>query len=162
MMWCRVFKPHPLIAVLIMFMALGAGFECRAAEVVNTNPAVPAQLPTLTSGEQIHRLSRQEAATGRHVLIRGVITCTLLQFGAAVVQDGRAGIYINNVNASSGDLPKVGDMVEVEGTTDQGDFAPRVQASRIKRLGTGALPAPVHPYWDQMINGSLDTEFVEI
>jgi signal transduction histidine kinase len=78
------------------------------------------------------------------------------------VQDGRAGIYVNNVSASSGDLPQVGQMVEVEGTTDPGEFAPLVRASRIMRLGTGEMPAPVHPYWDQMINGSLDTEFVEI
>ena len=39
---------------------------------------------------------------------------------------------------------------------------PRVHAVRITRLGTGELPPPVHPYWDQLINGSLDTEFVEM
>ena len=161
---CRSFKPDPLILVLIVFLGRLAGFEARAADVANTTSATPQtnQLPTLTSAEQIHRLSRQEAATSRHVLIRGVVTCALLQFEAAVVQDGRAGIYINNVNTSSGDLPQVGDLVEVEGTTDEGQFAPRVKASRIKRLGMGEMPAPVHPYWDQMINGSLDTEFVEI
>lgn len=164
-MWRRVFKPHPLILVWIMFLACSAGFDCRAADA-NTNAAVSTQstnpLPTLTSAEQIRRLSQQEAATGRRVLIRGVVTCTLPQFGAAVVQDGRTGIYINNVNPSSGELPQVGELVQVEGTTDQGEFAPRVQANRIKHLGTGEMPTPVHPYWDQMINGSLDTEFVEI
>src|SRR5579871_1064826 len=161
MMWRCLFKPHPLIVIWILFLACGAGVECRAADAANSN-AVPIastnQFPTLTSAEQIHRLSRQEAATGRHVLIRGVVTCTLPQFGAVVVQDGRAGIYINNIYASSSDLPQVGELVEVEGKTDPGEFAPLVQASRIKRLGTGEMPAPVHPYWDQMINGSLDTE----
>lgn len=161
---CRSFKPClPFLAVML-FLVRVAGSEGRAADAANTGLLAPQtnQLSTLTSAEQIHRLSRQEAATRRHVLIRGVTTCALLQFGAAVVQDGRAGVYINNVNASSGYLPQVGDLVEVEGTTDQGDFAPRVQASRIKRLGTGEMPVPVHPYWDQLINGSLDTEFVEI
>ena len=33
---------------------------------------------------------------------------------------------------------------------------------RSRRLGTGNLPVPARPYWDQLINGSLDTEFVEI
>jgi signal transduction histidine kinase len=165
MMWRRVFKPHPLNLIWIMFLASGVGFQGRAADARNTNAVVAISAtiqPTLTSAEQIHRLSRQEAATGRHVLIHGVVTCTLPQFEATVVQDGRAGIYINNVNASSGELPKVGDLVEVEGTTEAGEFAPRVKAGRIMRLGSGELPAPVHPYWDQMINGSLDTEFVEI
>jgi signal transduction histidine kinase len=165
MMWCRVFKPHPLIVVWVVFFFRGAGFESRATDLANTNWAVALQttnpFPTLTSAEQIHRLSRQEAA-GRHVLIRGVVTCTLPQFEAAVVQDGQTGIYVNNVNASSGDLPQIGELVGVEGTTDPGDFAPRVQAVHITRLGSRELPAPVHPYWDQMINGSLDTEFVEI
>ena len=58
--------------------------------------------------------------------------------------------------------PQVGELVEVEGITDPGDFAPRVHAVRITRLGTGELPPPIRPYWDQLINGSLDTEFVEM
>lgn len=150
----------------MMFLVQGVGFECRAADAGNTNltvsPKVSSQLVTLTNAEQIHRLTRLEAATGRHVLIRGVVTCRLPQFGAAVVQEGTTGIYINNVNRSSNGLPNVGVLVEVEGATDQGEFAPRVQASRITQLGPAQLPAPVHPYWDQMNNGSLDTEFVEI
>lgn len=164
MMWCRSFKPDPLIVVLIISLAWIAGFQARAANLASTNSAVPQtnQFPTLTSAEQIHRLSQQDALTGRRVLIRGVITCTLPQFGAAVVQDGRTGIYVNNAYTPSGDLPHVSELVDVEGITDPGEFAPRVQATRITRQGTGELPAPVHPYWDQMINGSLDTEFVEI
>src|SRR6185312_11006180 len=156
MMWRRVLKLRPQTVISILFLVCGPGISSRAADVANTNSAV------LTSAEQIHRLSRQEAAAGRHVLIHGVVTCALPQFEAAVVQDGRTGIYINNVQPSGGSLPQVGDSVEVEGTTDPGEFAPRVQATRITRLGPGEMPAPVHPYWDQMINGSLDTEYVEI
>ena len=46
--------------------------------------------------------------------------------------------------------PQAGELVEIEGITDPGDFAPRVHAVRIARLGTGELPPPVHPYWDQL------------
>ena len=152
----RVFQLRRCAVLLTVILAWSAAFDNRAAALAGTNS------PTLTSAEQIHRLSRQEAATGRHVLIRGVVTCTLPQFDAAVVQDGPTGIYLNNVTPDAGNLPQVGELVEVEGTTDPGDFAPRIQTSRITRLGAGELPAPVHPYWDQMINGSLDTEFVEI
>src|SRR6185312_2822804 len=152
----RVFQLRRCAVLLTVILAWSAAFDNRAAALAGTNS------PTLTSAEQIHRLSRQEAATGRHVLIRGVVTCTLPQFDAAVVQDGPTGIYLKNVTPDAGNLPQVGELVEVEGTTDPGDFAPRIQTSRITRLGAGELPAPVHPYWDQMINGSLDTEFVEI
>jgi len=162
----RVFKLPRRAILLTVVLAAVAACESRAAELVGTNSSMPAQIaadfPTLTNAEQIHRLTRQEAATGRHVLIRGVVTCTLPQFGAVVVQDGPTGIYINNLKPDTGVLPEVGALVEVEGVTDPGDFAPRIRVSRITRLGTAELPAPVHPYWDQMINGSLDTEFVEI
>ena len=154
------------IIPLMMFLAWVASFETRAADFAVTNQSgmavAPSPSTTLTNAEQIHRLTRDEAATRRHVLIHGIVTCTLPQFGATVVQEGTTGIYINNVNRSSNGLPHVGDLVEVEGATEAGEFAPRVQASRITRLGNGQFPSPVHPYWDQMINGSLDTEFVEI
>jgi len=53
-------------------------------------------------------------------------------------------------------------MMEVEGKTDPSLFAPVVDASRVSSLGAGVLPDPVHPTWDQLINGSLDAQYVEI
>jgi signal transduction histidine kinase len=144
----------------------GIALESSAAESVQTNQSSPPEvaLPfqVLTNSAQVRGLTRQEAAGGQPVRIRGVITCALPEFDAAVVQDHTAGIYVADWNPSLGGLPVVGELVEVEGVTDPGQFAPRVDAVQIKRLGTGKLPRPVHPYWDQLINGSLDTEFVEI
>jgi hypothetical protein len=138
----------------------------RAAESVITNRSAPpgadSRSPVLTTAEQVHGLTRKEAAGGQPVLIRGVITCALPEFNAAVVQDLTSGIYIDDWNPSLRGLPQVGELVEVAGATDPGQFAPRVRAARITRLGTRELPPPVRPYWDQLINGSLDTQFVEI
>jgi len=148
------------------FMIWAAGNQGMAAESVLTNQSVPPgvamQSAVLTNAEQVHWLTRKEAARGRHVVIRGVITCALPEFEAAVVQDFTGGIYVDGWNLPLGGPPQVGELAEVEGLTDPGQFAPRVHASRITRLGTGELPPPVHPYWDQLINGSLDTQFVEI
>lgn len=102
--------------------------------------------PVLTNAAQVHGLTRQKAAAGLPVRIRGVITCALPEFNAAVVQDHTAGIYIDGWFPSLGTPPRVGELVEVNGVTDPGQFAPRVDAVRIHRLGTGELPAPVHPY----------------
>ncbi len=137
-----------------------------AAEPVTTNQSAPlgveSRSPALTTAEQVHRLTGEQAASGQPVLIRGVITCALPGFDAAVVQDATSGIYIDRWNPSLGGPPRVGELVEVGGVTDPGQFAPRIHAVRITRLGTGELPPPVRPYWDQLINGSLDTQFVEI
>src|SRR5438128_2410733 len=59
------------------------------------------------------------------------------------------------------DLPRLGDYWEVEGVSVAG-FAPNVTPTRALRLGTGALPDPLHPTWDRLINGSLDTQYVEV
>jgi signal transduction histidine kinase len=138
----------------------------RASDSIITNQAALAGLgfgsSVLTNAEQVHWLTRKVAAGGQRVLIRGVITCALPEFQAAVIQDFTGGIYIDLWNTSLARPLPVGELVEVEGNTDPGEFAPRVHAVRITRLGSGELPPPVHPYWDQLINGSLDTRFVEI
>lgn len=155
----------PLIS-FIAFLVWVAAIKSLAAESADTNQSslleVASQFPVLTNAEQVHWLTRKEAASGRKVLVRGVITCVLPESEAAVVQDSTAGIYVDRWVPSLGAAPQIGELVEVVGVTDPGDFAPRVHAIRVNRLGTGELPPPVHPYWDQLINGSLDTEFVEI
>ena len=162
----RSFKFHPQTIVSLALLVWAVAAESRAAEPVATNlPVLPSGVwssPVLTNAEEVHWLTRQEAAGSRQVLLRGVITCALPAFEAAVVQDHTAGIYIDRWSPSLGAPPRVGELVEVEGLTDPGEFAPRVHAVKITRRGNAELPLPVHPYWDQLINGSLDTEFVEI
>jgi signal transduction histidine kinase len=36
------------------------------------------------------------------------------------------------------------------------------KAQRVRHLGAGQLPEPLHPAWDQFLNGSLDSQWVEI
>src|SRR6516162_4978380 len=160
-MTCGVPNLHTQILVCFTLLAPAITVESRAAEQ-SPSSALPATV--LTNAEQVHQLTREEAAKGQRVLIRGVITCALPDpiFNAAVVQDRTAGIYIDHWNPSLGPRPELGGLVEIEGITDPGEFAPRVHATRMTWLGTGELPAPIQPYWDQLINGSLDTEFVEI
>src|SRR5665213_624945 len=148
------------------FLILAVADVGEPSEFVQANqpapPGVEPQFPVLTNVEQIHWLTREEAAGGRPAWIHGVITCALPEINAAVVQDATGGIYVDRWNPSLGVTPQVGELVEVKGTTDPGDFAPRLHAVQITRLGTGELPPPLRPYWDQLINGSLDTQFVEI
>ena len=116
----------------------------------------------LTTAEQVHGLSREAAARGYRAVIRGVVTSSLPEPGAVVVQDPTRGIYVDRLNETPSGTPPIGELVEVEGVTDPGGFAPQLHARRLTRLGTGELPHPVHPTWDQLIAGSLDTQFAEI
>jgi signal transduction histidine kinase len=160
----RAFRFRLMAVFCLAMLAATVSVNTRAAESASTNlPVSPAADELiLTNAEQVQRLTRQQATNRIPVLIRGVVTCALPGFGGAVVQDDTAGVYIDNWIPSTGPPAEVGERVEVAGKTDPGEFAPRVVASRISRLGTAPLPFPARPYWDQLINGSLDTEFVEI
>jgi signal transduction histidine kinase len=116
-------------------------------------------LPLLSTVEQVKRLSREEAQRGYPVKIRGVVTAP--QLNGFFIQDSTWAIYVRLGDPANMELPKMGDYCEFEGVTFA-EFAPNVRAHRVVRLGAGTLPEPLHPTWDQLINGSLDTQYVEV
>ncbi|MGH7978246.1 MAG: sensor histidine kinase [Limisphaerales bacterium] len=160
------FSPRRWLLLCLAILAGTMAVKIPAAEPENTNLSTSfgtsSSAQALTNAEQVHWLTRRQAAARLPVRIRGVVTCALPEFGAAVVQDDTAGIYVERWTSSRGPPARVGELVQVEGITDPGEFAPRVDADRIAQIGAVSLPPPVRPYWDQLINGSLDTEFVEI
>ncbi len=125
-------------------------------------------LPVLTTAEQVGRLSLDEAAQAYPVRLRGVIT-SLNQYEGAVLQDSSRGIYLwltkpDDVSDEEWRPIAVqsGDYCEVEGVTAPYQFNPYVRVSRLTKLGAGTLPAPVQPSWDQLINGSMHCNYVEL
>jgi signal transduction histidine kinase len=119
-------------------------------------------LPVLTTAGAVHRLKRAEAQRAYPVKIRGVVTCVLPEHQAFTIQDGTRGIYVVDFSPSRPDPPQPGEQLEVAGTTDPGLFAPFVNAHQVSSLGAGRPPEPVKPTWDQLINGSLDAQQVEL
>jgi signal transduction histidine kinase len=129
---------------------------------VETRQVAAAALPLLVNASDVHRLKREEAQRGYPVKIRGVITSVLPEHQAFTLQDATRGIYVIDFSESRSDPPRIGEFVEVEGATDPSLFAPVVNARRVQTFGAGNLPEPLHPTRDQLINGSLDAQYVEI
>jgi len=122
----------------------------------STNSTGP--LPLLTKVEEVHRLSPDEAEKKYPLKVRGVITC--LGEGARVLQDETRGIWFD---VSAGvELPPLWELVEMEGVSGPGDFAPVMTISRIERLGGGKPPEPARPSWDLLLNGAMDCQYVEL
>jgi signal transduction histidine kinase len=112
----------------------------------------------LTASEQVHQLSPEELDRAHPVRLRGVVT-TVWRGESAVLQDATRGIFVTQ----TGPLQlQVGDYCEVEGVTGRGEFSPFITASRIRCLGSGALPNPVRATWDQLLNGGLHLQYVEL
>ena len=126
---------------------------------VKEAPESPAELPLLTTVEQIKRLKRSEALRGYPVRVRGTITWSA--GSAVVIQDATAGIFVSEVPVADADGLRAGESWEITGISFA-QFSPMILARRVLRLGLAPLPEPVRPTWDQLINGSLDTQFVEL
>lgn len=119
----------------------------------------PDQPPATASITTIKHLKREAAMQGYPVKIRGVVTWA--ERTAVVVQDSTAGIFVDEVEVNDSCHDRLGEHWEVEGIT-VAQFSPMIRARRVQRLGRGVLPEPARPTWDQLMNGSLDTHYVEL
>lgn len=128
------------------------------SSVVSPQPGEPG--PLITTIEAVRLLGREEASRGYPVKVRGVVLATW--DANAILHDGTRGIFIPDLTSSIDEGPEVGDYVELTGKSAAGGFAPVIEADEVTRLGVGALPKPVLPSIAELLNGSMDMEFVEL
>jgi len=125
----------------------------------------------LTSIAEVRLLSREEAAKGVPVLVRGIVTW---RNGTATmtVQSESAGIWVSPEGAHGrgiwrGDESvlrniREGMEIEIEGRSDPGGYAPQILPTKIRILGRRKMPPapPVRP--DRFFSGAEDCQRVEI
>ena len=126
----------------------------------------------LTRCADVRALTREQAAEGRQVLLRGVITSGQKRQGGFVLQDESEGIYVSPGQVDPA-LPRViewidvkslepGGVVEVRGITAPGGYAPIVVAQRVQFLGTRALPAARAVTLTDLRAGNYDCQRTEL
>jgi signal transduction histidine kinase/uncharacterized protein YdeI (BOF family) len=125
----------------------------------NTNGEM---LSTLMTAAAVNQMKREEAERGYPVQIQGVVICIVSNRPAFIVQDATRAVYVVVDSANISELPQIGTYLKVEGKTDKGSFAPIVRAREVNILGLGSLPEPIQPTWDQLMNGTLDDQWVEL
>jgi len=131
-------------------------------DVLRTNALADSGVSLLTKAAEVHRLSRDQAERGYPVRVRGVVTSVLPEHQAFTLQDSTRGLYVEDHSPERSRAPQVGEFLMVEGFTDPSLFAPIVKATVVRCLGMGQMPEPLKPTWDQLLNGSLDAQFVEM
>jgi signal transduction histidine kinase len=117
---------------------------------------------TLSTIHSLRQLSTSISAPGLPFRVQGVVTCVQRDHDAFVLQDATAALYMLNSPQASADLPDVREFVEVEGITGNASNRGTARVQRMKRLGWGLMPEPVRPSWDQLLAGSVDSQYVEI
>ncbi len=128
----------------------------------SSNAPVTIKPLTITTAAQIKSLSWDMANEQIPVTIRGVVTAFRSSYLGAVIQDSTRGVYVDVHNLPETQPLRRGEFCQIDGVTGPGFFSPVIVARRIVYLGAGQMPTPVHATWEQLVNGSLDTEYAEI
>lgn len=117
-------------------------------------------LPVLTHADQVRRLSPEEAARGYPVRIRGVITDDVPS-PDFFVQDATAGIYVEG-SSPNHSRHHWGDVVELQGITGPGKFAPVVREQNTRVVSRGTLPSTRTYRFSEISGGQRDSQWTQV
>jgi diguanylate cyclase (GGDEF)-like protein/PAS domain S-box-containing protein len=115
----------------------------------------------LISLDQIRRLTPAEAEKEYRVRLRAVVTFYDRSNGSVFLSDGTRTVLAIPGQASSASI-QPGQEYLIGGRTNAGRFAPVIAVDRWQRLGNGPMPAALHPTFDQLASGKLDSQWVEV
>jgi len=124
--------------------------------------ATPSEPGLLTNAASIRDLSPEEAAQHHPVRLIGVVL-GIAEIGSDgyAIHDGTAGVYIQGPPEVVAKL-KQGDLVEVTGITDPGEFAPFIIQHSLIVLGKTNLPEPIAVTFDEIISGKVDAQWIQV
>lgn len=114
----------------------------------------------LNTAAAVRGLTVAQAQQSMHVRLRGVVTFFDEKLFSRFIQDETAGIYLQYSAATPGLVP--GQIVEVEGYSSSGEYAPVLVPEQVRVTGLGELPAPTMVTYEQLASGKEDSQFVEI
>ncbi len=127
----------------------------------------------LTQVAEVRALSRVEAAKGLTVRLRGVVAWrSEAPRGPFIIHDATAGIWVDTSMAekrsiwAGGETPRqeneVGALLEIEGVSDPGGYAPVIVPTRFHRVGSATLPEARRVSMERMLSGAEDAQRIEV
>ena len=120
----------------------------------------PDQPHLLSTVAQVRALTLEQARQKYPIHLKGVITYRAPEYQVTFFQDETAGIF---VWVEQADLQiAVGSLVEVDGNTTPGDFAPSIEHARIRVLGRAAMPVPRRKSLEELLMGQEDSQWIEV
>jgi diguanylate cyclase (GGDEF)-like protein len=139
--------------------------SAQAAAQTKSKNAPPTTLPTLTTARAAHDISSKEAARGYPVHLRAVVTYYDPNLGhgyaALFVNDDTGGIFVRVPADTIPSLP-AGTLIDVQGISANGSFAPYLISPEIRILGPSHLPEKaVRVTHASLFSGVEDGKWVE-
>lgn len=147
-----------LLLTVALWLAVGPAHPGAAAE---PTPAIEGSTSVaLTRIRDVLNLSRSQAERSLPVRLTGVVTCSDPRHVLCFIHDSTGGVYIYATDVKT--WPKVGDRVQVEGSTGPGMFSPIIMAPVFTVLGRSPLP-PARPVSiEEVGEGGIDSQWVEV
>jgi hypothetical protein len=121
--------------------------------------AADAPYRVLTTAAEVRSLSAAEAEKHYPVKLHGVVTFYDDGLFSRFLQDDTAGIYLEVTNKLA---LQAGQLIEVEGATGSGEFAPVVVPTSVKVVGEGKIPYAKLSSLERLLSGAEDSQMVEI
>lgn len=124
-------------------------------------PAVGRAAPApLTTAAEVLSLPARYAGERRPVHVTGVVTAAEPDWnGQFFVQDATGGVFVENFQVPH---PMTGDVVEIDGVTAPGAFAPIITAPKWKILGEAPLPPARRVPIEDLEAGIEDGQRIEV
>lgn len=153
-------RPAPWIAPvlrLLLLIALPAGAAAQEPAASGAEAH-----GVLTKAREVKRLTPEQAKRGQPVRLRGVVLYYDQQgFVDLIVHDGTAGVYLADTKDKRLRV-RPGDLVEVDGISGAGDYAPVVRLQALRVVGTAPLPPAREVSHERLASGVESGEWVRI
>ena len=121
------------------------------------------RLPVLTTAEAVHRLAPSEAKRRYPVHLRAVCVVCYPGWGGFFANDGTTGVFVftkDQVLLTA--ATHSGSLLEIDGVTGTGEFAPVIDQAVFRNLGEEALPPARHVSLDRLSTGTEDGQWIAI
>jgi signal transduction histidine kinase len=152
--------------LVLLAVALAALLTPAESLSRRPQPAAQPRLSILTTAHDVHSLTVEQAAQGRPVRLRVVVTYydpnKDPRRPACFASDSTGGIYIELRYLPA--VPfKAGDLVEITGVSAAGGYAPVVIARQARVLGKSGYPAvAARTTLSELLTGIHDGQWVEV
>jgi hypothetical protein len=144
----------------------GLGILCALGALPPRPAHAQGEPAPLTTIKAIRALTPEAANQQRRVLIRGTVTYINERDPASIiVHDGKAGQFVRYGSKYLRTNSRIdlhpGDVIEVDGYTTGGGFAPDVFPDGVRRVGKSALPSPKRVPYAALLSGVFDCDYIE-
>jgi diguanylate cyclase (GGDEF)-like protein len=160
--YCNPQKSAILLGALVAAGAFSIGLPAQALHAVSAG----APLRTITTARQAHDLSSVEAKRAYPIHLRGVVTYfdtdTGTGNGALYIHDASGNIFVKIPGGVIKSLP-IGSLVDVQGVSNLGGFAPVVDRAHVKLIGKSKLPSYAPPVSRTVLfSGGYEGQWIQV